>query len=247
MKSYLCETQLLDYKQSVIEDLIDSRQWRQIESSQELISEVYNFVRNEIKFGYNRGDALTASEILGDGLGQCNTKNILLRGVGVPCRIQGFTIDKTMQKGALTGVTYRLAPKKIIHAYTEVFYNQEWLALEGVIVDDQLLSQTKSHLSDQGDKLLGYGVSVKKSDGFNTCFYGKSTYIQFASVIDHLGTYNSPDELFQQYSNNRLKFKMWIFNTFMRRRINTNLQKIRDYGVRYSIKLVATNFQKYKR
>lgn len=236
MKVHLSETQLLNYRHKVIEELIDSRQWRKIESSGQLISEVYNFVRNEIKFGYNRGDALTASEILEDGLGQCNTKSILLmallRGVGVPCRIQGFTIDKKMQKGALTGITYRLAPQKIIHAYTEVFYNQEWLALEGVIVDDKLLLQTKNHLSEQGDKLLGYGVSVKKDDGFNTCFNGKSTYIQVASVIDHLGTFNSPDELFQLYSNNRLKFKMWIFNTFMRRRINNNLQKIRDHGVR---------------
>ncbi|MEK4509727.1 transglutaminase-like domain-containing protein [Paenibacillus sp. FSL K6-2524] len=238
MDVYLDETQLLNYRHPMIEELIESHQWREIDSLQEQISAVYNFVRNEIKFGYNRGDALTASEILEDGLGQCNTKSILLmallRGVGVPCRVQGFTIDKKMQKGALTGITYTLAPQKIIHAYTEIWVNHEWLALEGVIIDDKLLAQTKNHLSDQGDKLIGYGVSVKKGDGFNTCFNGKSTFIQVASVVDHLGTFNSPDELFQQYSNNRLKLKMWIFNKFMRKGINVNLQKIRDQGVRES-------------
>ncbi|MGF7050072.1 hypothetical protein J2T13_004595 [Paenibacillus sp. DS2015] len=236
MNTYLQETQLLNYSHPMIEQLIESNQWRKIDSLQQQISEVYNFVRNEIKFGYNRGDALTATEILGDGLGQCNTKGILLmallRGIGVPCRIQGFTIDKKMQKGALNGVAYTLAPAKIIHAYTEILYNNEWLALEGVIVDDKLLSQTKKHLSEQGDKWIGYGVSVKKEEGFNTCFNGKSTFIQFASVIDHLGTFDSPDELFLQYSNNKLKFKMWIFNTFLRKGMNTNLQNIRDHGVK---------------
>lgn len=62
----------------------------------------------------------------------------------------------------MTGITYTLAPQKIIHAYTEIWVNHEWLALEGVIIDDKLLAQTKNHLSDQGDKLIGYGVSVKK-------------------------------------------------------------------------------------
>lgn len=102
MDVYLDETQLLNYRHPMIEELIESHQWREIDSLQEQISAVYNFVRNEIKFGYNRGDALTASEILEDGLGQCNTKSILLmallRGVGVPCRVQGFTIDKKCKK-----------------------------------------------------------------------------------------------------------------------------------------------------
>ena len=38
------------------------------------IREVYSFVRNEIKFGYNKGDDIIASEVLKDGYGQCNTK-----------------------------------------------------------------------------------------------------------------------------------------------------------------------------
>jgi len=151
----------------MIEQLIESHQWGKIDPTQKRITEVYNFVRNEIKFGYNHGDALTASEILEDGLGQCNTKSILLmallRAVGVPCRIQGFTIDKRMQKGALNGVAYTLAPKKILHAYTEIFYNNEWIALEGVIVDDKLLSQTKNHLREQGDKWIGMAFPLKNA------------------------------------------------------------------------------------
>jgi hypothetical protein len=34
----------------------------------------------------------------------------LLRAMGVPCRFHGFTINKALQRGAITGVAYRLAP-----------------------------------------------------------------------------------------------------------------------------------------
>jgi transglutaminase-like putative cysteine protease len=67
---------------------------------------VYDFVRNEIAFGYNAGDELPASAVLADGIGQCNTKATLLmalmRAVGIACRFHGFTIDKPLQKGAIT-------------------------------------------------------------------------------------------------------------------------------------------------
>ena len=68
----------------------------------------------EIAFGYNTDDMISASEVLKDGYGQCNTKGTLfmalLRAVGIRCRIHGFTIDKKLQKGAMTGIVYKLAP-----------------------------------------------------------------------------------------------------------------------------------------
>lgn len=81
------------------------------------IKSIYNFVRDEILFGYNSGDELPASKVLSDGFGQCNTKGTLfmalLRSCSVPCRIHGFTIDKKPQKGAMTGIVYAGAPGDI--------------------------------------------------------------------------------------------------------------------------------------
>ena len=72
---------------------------------------VYGFVRDEILFGYNVDDSIPASRVLADGYGQCNTKGTLfmalLRGVDIPCRVHGFTIDKNLQKGAMTGIVYK--------------------------------------------------------------------------------------------------------------------------------------------
>lgn len=66
-----------------------------------------NFVRDEVTFGYNASDDLPASRVLADHIGQCNTKGTLLmallRAVGVACRFHRFTIDKALQKGAITG------------------------------------------------------------------------------------------------------------------------------------------------
>jgi len=71
-------------------------------------------VRDEIAVGYNESDDLIASRVLADGIGQCNTTGTLLmallRAVGIPCRFHGFTIDKALQKGAITGFAYWLAP-----------------------------------------------------------------------------------------------------------------------------------------
>jgi transglutaminase-like putative cysteine protease len=105
---------------SSLQQLIRDRRWAEL-SEDERIGAVYEFVRNEIPFGYNRGDALPASSVLADGIGQCNTKTILLmallRGTRVPCRFHGATIDERLQKGVLRGLAYRIAPQSIMHSW----------------------------------------------------------------------------------------------------------------------------------
>ena len=109
MHSMLTATRLLDLDHPDIEALVARRGWRSL-STCDRIGTVCDFVRNEIAFGYNGGDELPASRGLVDGIGQCITKGTLLmallRAVGVPCRFHGFTIDKPLQKGAITGLAY---------------------------------------------------------------------------------------------------------------------------------------------
>ena len=104
-------TRLLDFTHPAIEALVEKRGWRPL-PMYDRIGAVYDFVRNEIAFGYNAGDELPASAVLADGIGQCNTKGTLLmallRAVGIACRFHGFTIDKPLQKGAITGLAYWL-------------------------------------------------------------------------------------------------------------------------------------------
>ena len=107
MDKYLKETKMLDYSNANIQQLIRERGWKNINEFERLKS-IYDFVRDEILFGYNIDDNVPASKVLADGYGQCNTKGTLfmaiLRACNIPCRVHGFTIDKKLQKGAMTGI-----------------------------------------------------------------------------------------------------------------------------------------------
>lgn len=63
MKEYLKETKLLNYSCDTISNLIDSKGWKSLDEFNK-IKETYNFVRDEILFGYNVCDEIPASKVL---------------------------------------------------------------------------------------------------------------------------------------------------------------------------------------
>ena len=155
-------TRLLDFTHPAIDTLVERRGWRQLPAF-ERIGAVYDFVRNEIAFGYNASDELPASAVLADGVGQCNTKSTLLmalmRAVGIRCRFHGFTIDKPLQKGAITGIAYALAPQRIIHSWVEVDFDGRWVNLEGFILDAPYLASLQRRFPDRR-RFCGYGAAT---------------------------------------------------------------------------------------
>ena len=73
----LAATPILNFNHPSIAQLIEDRGWKAL-SQHDRIGAVYDFVRNEVAFGYNRADDIPAAEVLADGFGQCNTKGTLL-------------------------------------------------------------------------------------------------------------------------------------------------------------------------
>jgi transglutaminase-like putative cysteine protease len=148
---------LLDYDCPALRALIQDRAWRSLPES-ERIGAVYGFVRDEIGFGYNLSDDLSASQVLADGIGQCNTKGTLLmallRACGIPCRLHGFTIHKALQKGAITGIAYWLAPRDIVHSWVEVRFDDRWVNLEGFILDTPYLRRLQQRFASQRRSVL---------------------------------------------------------------------------------------------
>lgn len=138
MHDYLAETKMLDYSNENIKRLIRERKWNDM-AEFERLKAIYTFVRDEILFGYNVDDSVSASRVLRDGYGQCNTKGTLfmalLRACDIPCRVHGFTIDKKLQKGAMTGIVYRNAPQNVFHSWVEVYFENRWYELEAFILD----------------------------------------------------------------------------------------------------------------
>ncbi len=233
MDNYLKETRILDYSSQNIQELISKKRWGELEPV-ERVKSIYNFVRDEILFGYNSSDDILASEILSDGYGQCNTKSsllmALLRAVNIPNRIHGFTIDKALQKGAITGIWYKIAPKNILHSWVEVFINDKWYFLEGVILDRVYLTSLQKKNSDCKTTFCGFGVYTDEFENPQIEWNLNNTYIQEKGINQDFGIFNSPDEFYAKHKQELNFFKKFIYETIVRKKMNENVSRIRNSG-----------------
>lgn len=231
MNEYLEETKLLDYECDSIQKLVETRKWKSLDDFHK-IQEAHNFIRDEIKFGYNVDDTIAASKVLADGYGQCNTKATLfmaiLRALGIPCRLHGFTIRKELQKGAMTGLAFIFAPENVVHSWVEVFYEGKWYNLEGYIIDKQYLSKLQAKFSDCFGSFCGYGVAVKEFRNPVIDWNKNDTYIQKEGINKDLGIYNSPDIFFTEHSQELNFIKRLLYRNIIRHFMNKNVKKIRN-------------------
>ncbi|TRX57962.1 transglutaminase-like domain-containing protein [Thalassomonas sp. M1454] len=229
--NYLVKTKILDFDNHNIQSLITERNWKALDDYNK-IGAAYTFVKDEIKFGYNRSDDITASEVLADGYGQCNTKGnllmALLRALNIECRFHGFTIDQQLQKGAIPSYVFWLAPKYIIHSWVEVFFDGKWVNLEGFILDDAYLSSIQSKFSRFKDNFCGYGIATICLENPMTEWVGKSTYIQKEGIHDDFGLYNSPDVFYSEKGTNLSGVKRWLYQSVIRHIINMNVNRLRN-------------------
>lgn len=230
MEKYLNETKLLDFGHPDVAKLVNNQKWKNL-SEYEKIGSAYDFVQNDITFGYNETDEIPASAVLNDGYGQCNTKGTLLmallRCVGIPCRFHGFTIDKKLQKGAITGLPYLLAPTSIIHSWVEVYYQGNWLNLEGFILDKEYLSKLQCHFPDIEGSFCGYGVATSNFKNPKIDWNGADTYIQKNGINNDFGVFDDPDSFYREHGSNLGGIKAVIYKYIVRKLINSNVSKIR--------------------
>jgi hypothetical protein len=222
---------LLDYQHPTLAALVAQRGWMNLPTSAR-VGAVYDFVRDEIAFGYNRTDAIPASEVLSDGYGQCNTKSTLLmallRAVGVPTRLHGATIHKRLQQGVVTGLKYWLAPTDIFHSWTEVLLDGRWVGLEGVILDRAYLSGLKAHLGQEEGPLVGYAVGTANLAKPDIEWRGETTTVQMLGVNRDLGLYATPDAFYAEHGGNLSGVKAWLYAKFLRHQLNARVRELRS-------------------
>lgn len=221
-------TPLLDFGAPAIAALVAARGWRELREY-ERIGAVYDFVRNDIAFGYNEADDLPASRVLADGYGQCNTKGTLLmallRAVGIPCRLHGFTIDKRLQKGAVSGLAYLLAPRDIIHSWVEITCGGGWINLEGFILDSPYLASLQRRFP--AGAFCGYGVATPELACPPVEWRGGDTYIQKEGINRDLGLFDDPDAFYMRCGGNLGGFRRWLYARFVRHLMNRNVARVR--------------------
>jgi hypothetical protein len=231
MDHYLKETPMLDFSDGSIRRLIENRKWCDFDEF-ERVRSIYNFVRDEILFGYNTDDSIPASKVLHDGYGQCNTKGTLfmalLRACGIPCRIHGFTIDKKLQKGAMTGLVYKTAPQNIFHSWVEVYLENKWYELEAFILDKEYLSKLQTIYGDCNGPFCGYGVAVSDFKHPVIDFNRNNTYIQSEGITQDFGVYDSPDDLLREHHQQMSALKAFLYRNIGRHLMNRNVRRIRE-------------------
>lgn len=231
MENDLNETKILDYSNTSIRKLLEQREWENLDVFSK-VKAIYNFVRDEIKFGYNISDDIPASQVLKDGYGQCNTKATLLmallRAVGIPNRIHGFTIDKALQKGAITGIWYRLSPKDILHSWVEVSVNEQWYFLEGVILDKPYLTNLQEQNSDCKTTFCGFGVYTDNFENPPIEWNLNNTFIQDKGINQDFGLFDTPDEFYSKHQQKLNAFTGFVFRVVVRHIMNKNVESIRN-------------------
>jgi len=228
---YLKKTVMLDFDDPSIRKLIDKKGWQEL-SEFKRIQSIYYFVRDEISFGYNVDDDIPASRVLKDGYGQCNTKGTLfmalLRACGIPCRVHGFTIDKRLQKGAMTGFVYRNAPDNVFHSWVEVFFEDRWYELEGFILDKKYITSLQKINSNCTGAFCGYGVAVKDFRNPVIDFNRNNTYIQSEGINQDFGVYDCPDEMLKEHHQELSAAKRFAYRHLGRHLMNCNVKKVRN-------------------
>lgn len=231
MDTNLKTTALLNYEDPTIQTLTKDRDWMSM-AEEARVGAIYDFVRDEIDFGYNTSDDLPASVVLADGYGQCNTKTTLLmallRGAGIPCRFHGATIHKELQKGVVEGIFYRIAPESIIHSWAEIHINGRWVGLEGVILDAAYLDGLRETVAKDGGAFLGYGAGTEDIDDPPVAWFGTDTAIQATGVNRDFGIFDDPDAFYKQHGANLSGLKALLFKAVIRHRMNRKVASIRS-------------------
>lgn len=228
--TYLKRTAIADLDAPAVTGLVRARGWATL-NEHDRIGAAYTFVKDEIAFGYNRSDDISASEVLHDGYGQCNTKGnllvALLRALDVPCRVHGFTIDKQLQRGAIPRWLFRWAPARILHSWVEVFHRDTWIPLEGFIIDRAYLSALQARFSEVEGKFCGYGVATTDLHNPGVEWTGQPTFIQREGIADDFGLFDDPDALYEQQGTNLTGLRRVLYTHVLRHAMNATVARLR--------------------
>lgn len=227
---YLLETPLLDFGSGLIGALIVTRGWQRLDAF-ERIGAAYTFVRDQIAFGYNRDDNIPASAVLGDGYGQCNTKATLLmallRALGIPCRLHGFTIHKALQRGVVPELVYGLVPDSVLHSWVEIYHDGRWINLEGFILDRPFLSALQEKFGGAGNDLCGFGAGTDCLNAPPVDWTGQDTYIQKTGISADLGLFDSPDDFYALHRQGVGWFRRFLYRNAVRHWMNARVRRVR--------------------
>lgn len=244
---YLQPTALLDFDNIAIRHLLHQRGWANLESVYDRVEAVYQYVKDEVLYGYCPDFQIPASKVLKQGMGSNLDKTILLmallRALGIPCRVQADVIDKVIHRGLLGWLAYKLCPPDIYHTAIQMFYNGRWLTIEGYAVDRFYLGELQAMFPDYSGSFYGYGIAVLNFRNPPTRWEGGQTSIQVKAFVCELGLFDDPDTLFQAHPEIHKRSRTRLYQRVLRPRLNKRIAALRGNRTPLASGFVEPRFQ----
>lgn len=230
--TYLEPSYLLDYRDPTIDHLVSSKGWNVEIANEELIREIYTYVRDEIAYGYTKSFATPASGVLAEKQGNSITKSILfmalLRSRGIPCRFYAMTKSTVIFRGLLPGFRYKLARRHPYCAMVEILYKDKWVAVEGHIIDKPYIQNVQHKYPLHKRSFYGYGIATLDFYNLDKEWDVSSVIMQSRVIKRDLGPFNTPDTFFSQVPQAEGYAQSLIYKAFTRPRLNRSIQKMRN-------------------
>lgn len=197
-------TKIFDQHCPEIEALIKERGWRRL-GEKNKIDRIFDFVKNEIMFGFSKEPLLSASQVLLRGRGDAINKSILLKTLldacNVLCRFHSFKVNKEMYQGIVSPLNYKLLPEHLISAWIEIFYNGQWLVADGVLLDSTFMNQIQKKFHEAQKEFVGFGCAMYLENGPQTEWNGVGhSYCQRAAITRDLGLIEEFDWYFTEFT-----------------------------------------------
>ncbi len=196
---------IFDTKSAAVQTLISERNWQKLVDRNK-ITRILNFLKNDITFGFTKKACLPASEILTAGHGQALTKSILLKTLfdacGVLCRFHAFRVKKELYTGLTRPMTYNLLPNMLITAWIEVFYEEQWLVADGILLDSDYMRGLQIGILPSEGEFIGMGAGIFLSGNSHMIWNGKNhTYCQRAAITEDMGIIDNFEWFFSEYKS----------------------------------------------
>jgi hypothetical protein len=223
---------LADYDHPVVRETAD-RLTRGEASPRGKLEKLFYFVRDEIRFGFPQdGDLVKASETIGLGMGQCNTKGALFlalcRAAGIPARIHFSLIKKEIQRGLFTGIGYMLMPSLLSHSWVEVRIEGKWRRLDSYINDKPFYMAGKKALRERG---WGTGYSISCASGESSADFqiDDEKFVQMDAVAADHGVWDDPSDYYRSdnYRNRPNPIKRLLYRLLISR-VNARVSRMRS-------------------
>ncbi len=194
---------IFDTKSAAVQALISERNWEKLIERNKIIR-ILDFLKNDIVFGFTKKACLPASEILTAGHGQALTKSILLKTLfdacGVLCRFHAFKIKKELYKGLARPFDYKLLPNTLISTWIEVFFEEQWLVADGILLDSGYMRGLQNGILPSEGEFIGMGAGIFLSGNSRTIWNGKNhTYCQRAAIAEDMGIIDNFEWFFSEY------------------------------------------------